>query len=61
VRRYLKRLVSENNTVEKKTYVLTHNGQSVNTKFYIAELPNDLKMLSFIRGELNNSAIYFEN
>ena len=61
VERFLNHLAREIDTVENKTYVLTHNGQSVNVKFYIAELPNDMKMLSFITGELSNSAKYFSS
>ena len=31
----------------------------VQVKFYFAELPNDMKMLAFLAGELSNSAKYF--
>ena len=61
VKRYLKHLLAEIDIVQSKTYVLTHKGQSVNVKFRIAELPNDMKMLSFITGELSNSAKYFSS
>ena len=61
MKRYLKRLVKEIDTVENKTYVLSHSGQFVNVKFCIAELPNDMKMISFISGELSNSATYFSS
>ena len=61
VERFHNHLAREIDTVENKTYVLTHNGQSVNVKFYIAELHNDMKTLSFITGELSNNAKYFSS
>jgi hypothetical protein len=61
VKRYLEKLRQEIETIEDKTYVLSHNNQSVNVKFFVAELPNDMKMLAFISGELSNSAKYFSS
>lgn len=60
-KRYLEKLCKEIETIEEKTYVLSHNNQPVNVKFYVAELPNDMKMLAFISGELSNSAKYFSS
>ena len=36
-----------------------YKGNSVNVKFKISELPNDMKMLAFLGGELSNAATYF--
>ena len=44
--------------VENKSYSVLCNGQPVVVKF-IGELPNGMKMLAFLAGELTNSATYF--
>lgn len=59
--RYVHHLRKEIETIEKKTYSLMHNGQLVNARFYIAELPNDMKMVALLCGELSNSATYFSS
>ena len=40
-----------------ETNVLKVN--DINVKFTFSELPNDMKMLCFLAGELSNSATYF--
>ena len=35
------------------------NGVSYNFEFKLAALPNDMKMLAFLAGELSNAAHYF--
>lgn len=45
--------------LEKTTFTVNCNGTPVDVKFRISELPNDMKMLSFLAGELSNSATYF--
>lgn len=61
VRAYLKRLCKEITEVEKGEYILNHNNKPVKATFAITELPNDMKMLAFISGELSNSAKYFSS
>ena len=39
----------------------SHNGRQVNVKFSFTELPNNMKMLAFLSGELSNSAKYFSS
>ena len=39
----------------------THDGKQVSVRFSIGELPNDMKMLAFLAGELSNSAKYFSS
>jgi hypothetical protein len=36
--------------------IQTINGNIVNVRFKFSELPNDMKMLAFLAGELNNNA-----
>ncbi|CAB4023873.1 Hypothetical predicted protein, partial [Paramuricea clavata] len=54
-------LMTDLERIQKKSYsVLAVNGESVQVKFVIGELPNDMKMLAFLLGgELTNSATYF--
>ena len=57
VERYITKLVSDVAYLESKA--LTVDGKTVNFEF--AEIPNDTKMLSFLGGELRNSAKYFSS
>ncbi|XP_068748992.1 uncharacterized protein [Montipora capricornis] len=59
VSRFLKKLVSDISEIEKNTYSVDCSGVSVDVKFCFSELPNDMKMLCFLAGELSNSATYF--
>ena len=34
---------------------------TINIQFRIAEIPNDMKMIAFLSGELGNSATYFSS
>ena len=45
--------------IEKQVFSVNVNGTVESVKFCIAELPNDMKMLAFLAGELSNSAKYF--
>ena len=45
--------------VENKSYSVLCKGQTAVVKFVIGELPNDMKMLPFLAGELTNSATFF--
>lgn len=57
--RFIKQLMVEIAHVEKQIFPINVNGTVVKVKFCIAELPNDMKMLAFLAGELSNSAKYF--
>lgn len=59
VLRFLKKVVHDISDLEKTTFTVNCNGTPVDVKFRISELPNDMKMLSFLAGELSNSATYF--
>ena len=59
VARFLKKVVSDISDLEKSTFSLDCNGTSIDVKFKISELPNDMKMLAFLAGELSNVAMYF--
>ena len=55
VRRYVQKLVSDIAIVERSVYIVDNS----EIRFEFAELPNDLKMLAFLAGELPVSAKYF--
>ena len=57
--RFLKKVVHDISDLEKTTFTVNCNGTPVDVKFRISKLPNDMKMLSFLAGELSNSATYF--
>ena len=57
VERYITKLVSDVAYLESKAF--TVDGKTV--KFEFARIPNDIKMLSFLGGELSNSAKYFSS
>jgi hypothetical protein len=60
VRRFIAKLMTDLDRIQKKSYsVLAVNGEPVQVKFVIGELPIDMKMLEFLGGELTNSATYF--
>ena len=57
--RFINKLVEDIDHVKKTTYPVEYPGNSVDVKFRISELPNDMKMLAFLGGELSNAATYF--
>ena len=61
VQLFLKHLLVEIQKLERTTYSVTYGGKTVEVKFVISELPNDMKMLYFLAGELSNSASYFSS
>ena len=61
VTRFLKSLVPRIQKVESTTYSISCESETINVKFEIAELPNDMKMLAYLGGELSNSAKYFSS
>jgi hypothetical protein len=65
VERYIKLLLSDIERIEKNTFPCTYSGPdgpvTVNVKFKIGELPNDMKMVAYLSGELSNSAKFFSS
>lgn len=59
VRRYVLKLVSELRHLEKEVFEVQINGNLFTVEFKVESLPNDMKMLAFLAGELTNSAYYF--
>ena len=59
VRRYILKTVSDFKYLENNLFEVKSGESVVNVEFKIAELPNDMKMLCFLAGELNNNAHYF--
>jgi hypothetical protein len=59
MRRFIEQLVKDIDDLENTTYHVDYKGNSVNVKFKISELPNNMKMLAFLGGELANAATYF--
>jgi len=57
--RFIRNLMQEISEVETQTFSVNCNGSSVEVKFCFSELPNDMKMLCYLAGELSNSARYF--
>ena len=52
VKLFLKQLLVEIQKLERSTYSVVCGGETVEVKFVISELPNDMKMLNFLAGEL---------
>jgi hypothetical protein len=61
VSRFIQSLMVEVSDIESSTYSVNVNGSPVDVQFHFAELPNDMKMLAFLAGELSNSAKYFSS
>jgi hypothetical protein len=59
VKRFLQKLLVDIRRIEANTHTVSCKSKIVNVKFFISELPNDMKMFAFLGGELSNSAKYF--
>ena len=59
VRRFILKLLSDIKYLENNVFTVNVNGASHNVEFKLEVLPNDMKMLAFLAGELSNSAYYF--
>ena len=59
VSRYVTMLKGQMTQTEKKTYPIQVNGKEVVLSFKFELLPNDMKYLAFLAGELSISASYF--
>ena len=59
IQRYVAKLVLDINYLESETFEIKVNGKDFQVRFKLELLPNDMKMLAFLAGELNNAAFYF--
>lgn len=59
VSKFVKNLARDINAIENSTFSVICNGTQVEVKFCFSEYPNDMKMLSYLAGELTNGAKYF--
>jgi predicted HNH restriction endonuclease len=59
VKHFLGKLMTDIKQSQSFPYSILAKGGSIDVKFVFAELPNDMKMLAFLAGELTNSATYF--
>ena len=44
---------------DSDTFQVDCDGELIDVKFCVAEMPNDMKMLGFLGGDLSNSATFF--
>ena len=58
-RRFVRKAISDFIYLESKVISICMDSADVNVEFKLCELPNDMKMLCFLAGELSNSAKYF--
>lgn len=61
VKRYIRILFNDISLIENKIFSLNLDGKTVRVKFCLGELPNDMKMVAFLSGELSNSAKFFSS
>ena len=59
VRRFVAQLVNQLKELEREPFIIEVCGKSIQVEFTVSSLPNDLKMLAFLAGELSNAAYYF--
>jgi hypothetical protein len=59
VKRFLGKLMTDIKRIQSSSYSILAKGESIDVKFVFAEMLNDMKMLSFLAGELTNSTTYF--
>ena len=59
VRRHVLKLVTDLRNLEREVFTVLVNGESVKVEFKVGGLPNNMKIMAFLAGELSNSAQYF--
>ena len=59
VRKFVMKLMSDIKYLESTVFELSINDKNFKVEFKLGELPNDMKMLAFLAGELSNAAYYF--
>ena len=58
-RRFIAKFLHDVKYLESKVFVINVMGVDVKVEFKLTELPNDMKMVAFLGGELSNAAYYF--
>ena len=61
IRRYVAKLADELKEIEKKTFSVNVDGKDIKVTVSFDILPNDMKYLAFLSGELPISAKYFSS
>ena len=61
VKRFINKLMAHLKKIESTSYPIACKGKAIDVQFVFAELPNDIKMLAFLAGELTNSVTYFSS
>lgn len=59
VRNYVKKLVKDLKYLEDNIFSVDVRNKLVTVEFKVESVPNDMKMLAFLSGELSNSSFYF--
>ena len=59
VKRFVQKAIEDFIYLESRVFLVSVDNVDIKVEFKLAELPNDMKMLSFLAGELSNSAKYF--
>ena len=59
VKRFVEKAIEDFIYLESTVFLVSVDTENVKVEFKLAELPNDMKMLSFLAGELPNYAKYF--
>ena len=59
VSKFVCKLIADIKYLESKTFDIECLGRITKCEFRLRELPNDMKMLCFLAGELSNAATYF--
>ena len=59
VRRFILKFMSELKHLESAVFTVNVGGKQHLVEFKLKALPNDMKMLAFLAGELSNAAYYF--
>ena len=59
VKRYLKILMQDIRFLESKIFSITVDDENYNIEFKLHGVPNDMKMLAFLAGEISNASQYF--
>ena len=58
---FFEKLVCDLDILENSVFDVLVKGTKRKVEFKVTQLPNDMKMLSYLTGELSNAATYFSN
>ena len=56
VKRFVQKAIEDFTYLESRVFLVSVDNVDIKVEFKLAELPNDMKMLSFLAGELSNSS-----